>query len=225
MWMFACTKTSEPTERATAVIPPSEQAATKPAAAPKPDSKPTTDTMTATNSNQYTVELDTTKGPIVIDIHPAWAPLGAKRFRELVEAGYFTDVAFFRVIGGFMAQVGLHGDPATTAEWRGKRIADDPVKESNTRGMVTFATSGPNSRTTQFFINFGDNSRLDGMGFAPFGKVRDMTPVDALYSEYGEGGPRGRGPSQAQIQSRGNEYLRADFPKLDYIKSAKILKE
>ncbi len=222
--MLACTKTSEPTESTSAAIPSAEKAAPQPTATPKPAPKAATEPMT-TSTNQYAVELDTTKGPIVIDVHPDWAPVGAKRFSELVEAGYFTDVAFFRVIGGFMAQVGLHGDPAITAQWRGKPIADDPAKESNTRGMVTFATSGPNSRTTQFFINFGDNSRLDSMGFAPFGKVRDMTPVDALYAEYGEGGPRGRGPSQAQIQSRGNEYLRADFPKLDYIKSAKILKE
>ncbi|MGD8316264.1 MAG: peptidylprolyl isomerase [Myxococcales bacterium] len=173
--------------------------------------------------DRYTVELDTTKGPIVIDVHRDWAPRGADRFYELVEDGYFTDLAFFRVIGGFMAQVGISGDPALSAKWRQKTIPDDPVKASNTRGTVTFATSGPDSRTTQFFINFADNSRLDAMGFAPFGKVRDMEPVDALYDGYGEGAPRGRGPSQGLIQSQGNDYLRKNFPKLDYIKSAKIL--
>lgn len=172
---------------------------------------------------QYTVELDTTKGPIVIDVHRDWAPNGADRFYELVKNGYFSDVAFFRVIGGFMAQVGISGDPALNAEWREKRIPDDPVKASNTRGTVTFATSGPDSRTTQFFINFADNSRLDGMGFAPFGKVQDMAPVDALYDGYGEGAPRGRGPAQGRIQTEGNAYLRKSFPKLDYIKSAKII--
>jgi peptidyl-prolyl cis-trans isomerase A (cyclophilin A) len=172
---------------------------------------------------QYSVELDTTKGTIVIDVHRDWAPKGADRFYELVQKGYFTDVAFFRVIGGFMAQVGISGDPALNAEWRAKPIPDDPVKASNTRGTVTFATSGPDSRTTQFFINFADNSRLDGMGFAPFGKVKDMAPVDALYDGYGEGAPRGRGPSQARMQSEGNAYLRKSFPKLDYIKSAKII--
>jgi peptidyl-prolyl cis-trans isomerase A (cyclophilin A) len=172
---------------------------------------------------QYTVELDTTKGVIVIDVHRDWAPQGADRFYELVKNGYYTDVAFFRVIGGFMAQVGISGDPALTAEWRAKPIPDDPVKASNTRGTVTFATSGPDSRTTQFFINFTDNSRLDGMGFAPFGKVKDMAPVDALYDGYGEGAPRGRGPSQARMNSEGNTYLRESFPKLDYIKSAKII--
>ena len=173
--------------------------------------------------DQYTVELDTTKGAIVIDVRREWAPHGADRFYELVQNGYFSDVAFFRVISGFMAQVGISGDPALNAEWRAKRIPDDPVKASNARGTVTFATSGPNSRTTQFFINFGDNSRLDGMGFAPFGKVKDMAPVDALYDGYGEGAPRGRGPDQGQLQARGNAYLRESFPKLDYIKSAKVI--
>ena len=172
---------------------------------------------------QYTVELDTTKGAIVIDVRRDWAPHGADRFYELVQAGYFTDVAFFRVISGFMAQVGINGDPALNAQWREKRIPDDAVKASNTRGTVTFATSGPNSRTTQFFFNFTDNSRLDGMGFAPFGKVKDMAPVDALYDGYGEGAPGGRGPSQGALQSQGNAYLRESFPKLDYIKSAKII--
>jgi len=173
--------------------------------------------------DQYTVELDTTKGAIVIDVRREWAPHGADRFYELVQNGYYNDVAFFRVIGGFMAQVGISGDPALNAEWREKRIPDDPVKASNARGTVTFATSGPDSRTTQFFINFTDNSRLDGMGFAPFGKVKDMAPVEALYDGYGEGAPRGRGPSQGQLQAMGNAYLRESFPKLDYIKGAKII--
>jgi peptidyl-prolyl cis-trans isomerase A (cyclophilin A) len=173
--------------------------------------------------DQYTVELDTTKGPILIDVRREWAPHGADRFYELVQNGYYTDVAFFRVISGFMAQVGISGDPALNVEWREKRIPDDPVKASNARGIATFATSGANSRTTQFFISFSDNSRLDGMGFAPFGKVRDMAPVDALYNGYGEGAPRGRGPDQGRMQSQGNAYLRESFPKLDYIKSAKII--
>jgi len=172
--------------------------------------------------NQYTVELDTTKGPILIEVHRDWAPHGADRFYELVQNGYYNDVAFFRVIDGFMAQVGISGDPALNTKWREDRIPDDPVKGSNARGTVSFATSGPNSRTTQFFINLVDNSRLDGMGFSPFGKVKDQTTVDALYAGYGEGAPRGRGPSQALLQSQGNAYLKESFPKLDYIKSAKI---
>lgn len=205
--------------------PKNEEAQTKSGSAESSAATPTpkpTDGPTRA-PDRYTVELDTTKGPIVIDVHRDWAPHGADRFYELVNDGYFTDVAFFRVIGGFMAQVGISGDPALNAQWRQKTIPDDPVKASNTRGTVSFATSGPNSRTTQFFINFGDNSRLDAMGFAPFGKVRDMAVVDALYDGYGEGAPRGRGPSQGLIQSQGNDYLRKDFPKLDYIKSAKIL--
>ncbi|MDH3200217.1 MAG: peptidylprolyl isomerase [Myxococcales bacterium] len=182
-----------------------------------------TDNKPSQAPDQYVAELDTTKGPILIEVHRDWSPHGADRFYELVQNGYYDDVAFFRVIGGFMAQVGISGDPALNAEWREKRIPDDPVKGSNTRGTVSFATSGPNSRTTQFFINFVDNSRLDGMGFSPFGKVKDMSTVDALHAGYGEGAPRGRGPSQALLQSQGNAYLKDNFPNLDYIKSAKII--
>ena len=174
---------------------------------------------------RYTVELTTTEGPILIDVTRAWAPLGADRFYNLVKIGFFEDMAFFRVIEGFMAQTGLHGDPRVNRAWRTASIQDDPVRQSNTRDRVTFATSGANSRTTQFFINFGDNSRLDGMGFAPFGQVRDMRAVDALHAGYGEGAPRGRGPSQGRIQSQGNAYLRQAFPELDYIRSARIVSE
>ena len=175
----------------------------------------------------FTVRFETTKGNIDIDVTKSLAPIGADRFYELVTTGYYDDVAFFRVIPGFMAQVGLHGDPAQNAKWRSKQIKDDPVKASNTRGMVTFAKTGmPNSRTTQIFLNFRDNNRLDGMGFAPFGKVKDssLSVLDSLYSGYGEGAPRGRGPSQGRIQSEGNSYLKKDFPKLDYIKKATVLK-
>ncbi|HSN84947.1 MAG TPA: peptidylprolyl isomerase [Polyangiales bacterium] len=205
--------------------PKSEEAQTKSGGeqAPAPTEEKQVSEGKTRAPDRYTVELDTTKGAIVIDVHREWAPHGADRFYELVQNGYYTDVAFFRVIGGFMAQVGISGDPALNVQWRQKTIPDDPVKASNTRGTVTFATSGPDSRTTQFFINFADNSRLDDMGFAPFGKVQDMAPVDALYDGYGEGAPRGRGPSQGLLQTQGNTYLRESFPKLDYIKSAKIL--
>lgn len=175
-----------------------------------------------TAPERFTIKLDTTKGEILIDVDRNLAPLGADRIYNLVKLGYYDDVAFFRVVAGFMAQVGIHGTPSVNAKWREARIQDDPVKASNTPGMVSFATGGPNTRTTQFFINFGDNSRLDGMGFAPFGKVRDMTVVNQIYSGYGEGAPGGRGPSQGLIQTRGNEYLRAEFPQLDYIKKATI---
>jgi len=202
---------------------PKNEEATAKTEAPAEEKIPDKGPPKPTTPAEYTVELDTTKGPILIDVHTEWAPIGAARFYELVKDGYFTDVAFFRVIPGFMAQVGISGDPAVNAKWRTKTIPDDPVMASNTRGTVTFATSGPNSRTTQFFINFGDNSRLDGMGFAPFGKVQNMAVIDAIYSGYGEGAPRGRGPAQNRIQSEGNAYLRESFPKLDYIKSARII--
>ena len=176
---------------------------------------------------KFAVRLETTKGNIDIDFHREWAPRGADRFYNLVKLGYYTDVAFFRVIPRFMAQVGISGSPESNVVWRTARITDDPVKQSNTRGMVTFATSGPNSRTTQFFINFKNNARLDGMGFAPVGKVRasSLGVVDSLHGGYGEGAPRGRGPNQGRLQREGNTYLRADFPSLDYIKKAIILKE
>jgi peptidyl-prolyl cis-trans isomerase A (cyclophilin A) len=178
---------------------------------------------TATAPERFTVRLETTKGNIDIDVHREWAPLGADRFYNLVNIGYFNDVAFFRVIEGFMAQTGMQGNPEINRLWTMQRIVDDPVKESNTRGRVSFATSGKDSRANQFFINFGDNSRLDQMGFAPFGEVRDMNPVDALYAGYGESAPRGNGPPQAHIRLKGNDYLRANFPKLDYIKRATVL--
>ena len=200
---------------------PKTQSEQSPATSPKQASPAAQDKDAA--PSQYTVELDTTKGAIVIEVRRDWAPHGADRFYELVQDGYFTDIAFFRVVAGFMAQGGISGDPALNAEWREKRIPDDPVKASNMRGTVTFATSGPDSRTTQFFINFSDNSRLDGLGFAPFGKVKEMAPVDALYDGYGEGAPRGRGPSQGRMQTEGNSYLKKSFPKLDYIKSARII--
>jgi len=173
--------------------------------------------------DQFTVRLETTKGPILIDVTRAWAPYGADRFYTLVREGYFTDVAFFRVIDGFMAQAGIHGDPEVNTRWRPRSIPDDPVRQSNTRGMVSYAMGGPGSRTTQFFINYTDNSRLDSMGFAPFGRVRDMAAADALYKGYGEGAPRGRGPDQSRIQREGNAYLRAEFPQLDYIQRASIV--
>lgn len=127
----------------------------------------------------YHVLFETSAGDFVIEVHEDWAPRGAARFRELVEAGFYDECRFFRVIEGFMAQVGMNGDPEVQAEWQFNTIEDDPVVESNTRGYVSFATSGPDSRTCQFFINYDDNSRLDAMGFAPFGKVIDV-PADVI---------------------------------------------
>jgi len=174
---------------------------------------------------QFRVKFETTKGDFLVQVTRASAPLGADRFYNLVKMGFFNDVAFFRVLDGFMAQFGIHGNPKVSGKWESARINDDPTRESNVRGAVSFATAGPNTRTTQMFINFGDNSQLDSRGFASFGKVVEgMTVVDQLYKGYGEGAPGGGGPRQDLIQSQGNSYLRAQFPKLDFIKRASLVK-
>lgn len=172
----------------------------------------------------FKARFSTTQGDFVVEVTRAWSPNGADRFYNLVKNGYYNDVAFFRVISGFMAQVGINGDPRVNAKWREARIGDDPpVGQANTRGAVSFAMAGPNTRTTQIFFNYGDNSRLDAMGFTPFGRVvQGMETIDKLYSGYGEGAPRGAGPDQGRVQMEGNAYLRKDFPKLDYIKGAKV---
>ena len=171
----------------------------------------------------YKAKFDTSKGVFVIEVTRAWAPQGADRFYNLVKNGFFDNTRFFRVIPNFMVQFGISGDPALNTKWRVARIPDDRPAQSNTRGMVTFATSGPNARTTQVFINFKNNSRLDALGFAPFGKVvSGMNVVDALNGEYGEGAPDGRGPDQMRLQAEGNAYLAKDFPRMDFIKKATI---
>ena len=176
----------------------------------------------------YKAKFDTSKGVIVIAVNRTWAPIGADRFYNLVKNGFYDDCRFFRVLDDFMAQVGINGNPSVQSAWRDARIADDPVnpgKASNKRGFASFATAGPGTRTTQFFINFKDNSTLDKSGFAPFGEVTSgMDVVDKLYSGYVEGGPRGKGPEQGKLQTEGNAYLQKEFPKLDSIKKATIEK-
>jgi len=175
-------------------------------------------------AGKFSVRFTTTKGDIDVEVDPKWAPKGAARLRELVEGGFFQDVAFFRAISGFMVQFGIHGDPKVSAKWRNATITDDPVTQSNKEGWLTFATSGPDSRTTQLFFNLVDNTRLDGMGFSSVGKItKGLDVLKSLHMGYGEGAPMGAGPSQAMIQNQGNSYLKANFPKLDYIKSAKLL--
>jgi peptidyl-prolyl cis-trans isomerase A (cyclophilin A) len=172
---------------------------------------------------KYKINFETSKGPFVVEVERDWAPRGADRLYNLVKIGYFTDVAFFRAIDGFMVQFGINGDPKVNQAWRMAHIKDDPVRKSNTKGMLTFATSGADSRTTQLFINYGNNAGLDGQGFSPVGQVvQGMSVVDGLYKGYGEGAPSGRGPDQGRIQSQGNVYLQADFPKMDYITKAEI---
>lgn len=191
-----------------------------PSAAPAASANPLLNpmAMNETAPATYRAKFETSKGDFTVEVTRAWAPLGADRFYNLVKNGFYDDARFFRVIQGFMAQFGINGDPQVSARWRAARIQDDPVKQSNTRGMITFAKGGPNSRTTQLFISFGDNSRLDADGFPPFGRVaQGMDVVDKINSEYGET------PNQGTIQGQGNAYLNAQFPRLDYIKKATIV--
>ncbi len=175
----------------------------------------------------FQTRFETSKGTFVVESHRAWSPNGVDRFYNLVQNGFFDDVRFFRVIEGFMAQFGINGDPQIQSAWRDANISDDPVVMGNTRGRVSFAKTGmPDSRSTQLFINFGDNSRLNEMGFSAIGEVIEgMEVVDALYAGYGEGAPGGYGPSQGRIQEEGNLYLDEDFPNLDYIERARIVSE
>jgi len=197
--------------------PPPGAAVPTPPPAPKP--------ADPVSPDSFRVKFATTKGDVTVDVFRAWAPKGADRFYRLVNEGYFKDVRFFRVLPGFMAQFGLSGEPALNAKMDTLRISDDPVTQSNKRGMLTFATAGPNTRSNQFFINYGDNASLDTQGFSPFGRVVDgMKVVDTMYGGYGEGVPNGVGPSQDSIAKKGDEYLQRAFPKLDYIKSATIVK-
>ena len=172
----------------------------------------------------FTVKFDCSHGAFTVECHPEWAPLGAERFHEMVSEGVLDSCRFFRVIAGFMVQFGIAGDPSVSAVWRDRTITDDPNKQSNQAGYLSFAMAGPNTRTTQLFINFGDNSFLDSQGFSPFAKVVDgVDVVNAIHSDYGEGAPSGNGPDQQAVQMEGNAYLERDFPNLDYIKTATIV--
>ena len=176
----------------------------------------------------YTARVESTKGEFLIEIHRSWAPLGSDRFYTLTQKGFFTDVPFFRVIRGFMAQFGIHSAPLVNQSWRSKPIQDDPANQSNQRGTLSFATAGPNTRTTQLFINTANNDNLDAMGFTPIGSIvhRPSSPgmevVDRLFSGYGEGHPSGRGPSQELLQNMGTDFLKEHYPYLDYIKTIQI---
>jgi peptidyl-prolyl cis-trans isomerase A (cyclophilin A) len=172
----------------------------------------------------YQVKFVTTRGDFVLTVHRDWAPLGADRFYTLVKHHFYDNASFFRTIPSFVVQFGISAYPQVSKPWITATIKDDPVTQTNKRGTITFATGGANTRTTQVFINLGDNSRLDKDGFAPFGEVTEgMDVVDAFYGGYGDGPPRGSGPDQDQIQKQGKPYLDLGWPKLDSIKTATLL--
>ncbi|MCG6156275.1 peptidylprolyl isomerase [Rubinisphaera margarita] len=167
---------------------------------------------------QFFVKLETSVGDVVIEVNRAWAPIGADHFYKGVKEGFYNDVRFFRVVPEFIVQFGINGDPETQAKWDQEVLKDDPVTQKNVRGTLTYATAGPNTRTTQLFINLGENTFLDGQGFSPFGRVvSGMENVDKINAEYGEK------PRQDYIEQLGNRYLNEYFPKLDYIKKASIV--
>jgi peptidyl-prolyl cis-trans isomerase A (cyclophilin A) len=184
-----------------------------------PKSPPTTDTVAQAppRPDSFRVTFQTSRGPFVVQVTRAWAPFGADRFRELVQAHFFDDDRFFRVIPGFIAQFGINDKPKVNAQWDDKHIPDDSATHTNARGTLTFATEGPHGRSHQLFVNLANNARLDKDGFAPIGRVvQGMDVVDSLYSDYGDD------PRQPMIQSLGNSYLTRMFPKLDYIKTATL---
>ena len=195
-------------------------------ATPAPTPPPAPVSTTPAAPDQFKVRFETSKGPIVIEVHREWAPNGVDRFHQLVQEGYYNDVRFFRVVTGFVVQFGMHGDPATNAKWAAQPLIDDPVTQPNKRGTVTFAkTAMPNSRTTQLFINLQDNTGILNppaqQGFAPFGEVVEgMSVVDRLYAGYG-GAPS---EQQGQIAAEGNAFLNRTYPKLDFVRTAKVVK-
>jgi len=188
--------------------------------------KPNVRAERAAAPDTFVVRFTTTRGPFDVQFIRAWAPRGADRVYYLVRNRYYDGVRFFRVLPGFVAQFGESGDPRIAKLWDVRTFPDDPVKQSNTRGTVTFATAGPNTRTTQLFVSTANNARLDKLGFAPLGRVvSGMNVVDSLYSGYGEGPPKGKGPDQDRMAAEGDAYLAKNFPKLDWIRSAKVVHE
>lgn len=202
-------------------LSPAQAARPRPRTTASSDSRPSLlrpASLTAKAPAEFKVSFTTTCGDFVVQVHRDWAPLGADRFYNLVRHGFFTNASFFRVVPNFVVQFGLSANPAISKVWQDARIQDDPVKQSNKRGTIVFAMAGPNTRTTQFFINFKDNARLDGMGFAPFGEVVEgMENVDKIYAGYGEQ------PRQDLIVDQGDAYLAKNFHELDKIKLARVV--
>src|SRR5579871_4397516 len=212
--------------------PPAPAPAKKPPAAAKAPARTTPydpallhpETLKLRAPAEYEVKFVTTAGEFTIKVTRSWAPNGADRFYNLVRHHFYDGAAFFRVLPGFMAQFGLSAYPEVSKVWENATIKDDPVTQTNQRGFVSFATAGPNTRTTQAFINYGNNAALDKSGFSPFAVVSDgMDVVDKLYNGYGEGAPDGHGPDQGLIGTRGHLYLEKGFPKLDVIRSATLV--
>lgn len=185
------------------------------------------DTVVETAPDTFVVRFETTQGPFSVQFIRSWAPRGADRVYYLVKSGFYDSTRFFRVLPRFVAQWGAHGNPDINRVWETRTFPDDPVRQSNVRGTVSFATAGPNTRTTQLFVNLAGNARLDRLGFTPVGRVIGglAQVVDSLYSGYGEGPPRGRGPDQDKLAAQGNIYLQRDFPRLDYILTTQITSE
>jgi cyclophilin family peptidyl-prolyl cis-trans isomerase len=203
-----------------------EREAPAPSSEPSQASEPTSPLLDPAQAQEtapdtFRARFETTKGKFTIEVVRDWAPRGADRFYNLVKLGFYDDVALFRIVEGFVAQFGINGDPAVSRAWGDARIPDDPVVQSNTRGMVTYAkTNAPHSRTTQLFINYADNDNLDGYGFAPFGRVVEgMDVVDSFFAGYGEN------VDQGAAERRGNDYFRNERPKLDFIERATLVDE
>jgi peptidyl-prolyl cis-trans isomerase A (cyclophilin A) len=178
--------------------------------------------------DSFHVAFETSRGRFDVVAHRAWSPIGVDRFYDLVRRRYYDDARFFRVVRGFVAQFGLAGDPRVTEAWLARTIPDEPVRQSNRRGRIAYARAGPNTRSVQLYINLRDNPRLDalnGFGFPPIAEVvSGMDVVDSLYAGYGEGSPVGRGPVQDSIRAAGNDYLQRAFPRLDYVRTARVVR-
>lgn len=217
--LAACDKQTETATQTAAPAPAAAPAEIMPAAAANP-ALLSPEKATEKAPEVFKVKFTTTKGDMLVEVRRAWSPLGADRIYNLVKIGFFDGTAFFRVMPGFMAQIGIHGDPAVSAKWRSANLMDDPKGvESNKPGTVTFATCGPNCRSTQIFFNMGNNSFLDPQGFTPFGKIVEGADVPAkLNGEYGDGAV-----DQGSFQYQGNAYVKANFPNLDYIKTARLV--
>ena len=191
---------------------------------PREDATPATPRGPVQAPASFQVRFETSKGDFTVEVTRDWAPRGADRFYELIQARLYDNCRFFRVVPRFVVQFGINGDPSVSRLWTQMRIPDDPVLQSNRKGTLSYAKSGPATRTTQVFINLADNARLDSMGFAPFGKVASgMEVIEGLYKLYGDAPPAGVGPLQDRIQLEGNAYLERYFPRLDFVKTARIV--